>query len=142
METGLALYNIAVVCSCRDKGAIIEERLKQCLDHVEAAFYYDQSISCSGMACMYCIIAISNKYTGSGLELVEAVGLVIVGHFSLDGQLKKEHYTEKHHNMFVVENRRELFHQLMKLFSYTGQTVVEIVTETCYSGKKVKHDVQ
>ena len=78
----------------------------------------------------------TNKYTGSGLELVEAVGLVVVGHFSLDGQLKKVHYTEKHH-MFVVENRRELFLKLMKLFSYTGQTVVEIVTETCYSGKKV-----
>ena len=74
--------------------------------------------------------------------MVKAVGLVVVGRFSLYGQLKKEHYTEKHHNMFVVENRHELFHKLMKLFSYTGQTVVEIVTETCCSGKKVKHDVQ
>ena len=89
-----------------------------------------------------CTITVSNKSTGSGLEFVEAVGLVIIGHFSLDGQLKKEHYTEKHHNMFVVENRCELLRKLMKLFSYTGQTVVEIVTETSYSGKNVIHTVE
>ena len=74
--------------------------------------------------------------------MVEAAGLIIIGHFSLDGQLKKEHYTEKHHDMFVVENRCELLHKLMKLFSYTGQTVVEIVTETSYSGKNIIHTVE
>ena len=41
------------------------------------------------------------KYTGGGLELVDAVGVVVIGHFSLDGQLKKEHYTQKHHNMLL-----------------------------------------
>ena len=81
------------------------------------------------------------KYTGGGLELVDAVGVVVIGHFSLDGQLKKEHYTQKHHNMFIIENRRELTHELMNLFSFTGQTVVEIVTETHYSGTNAMHFV-
>ena len=47
--TGLALYNVAVVCPRRDKCAVIVEGLKQCLDHVETVFYYDKSTSCSGI---------------------------------------------------------------------------------------------
>ena len=31
-------------------------------------------------------------------ELVDAVGMIIVGHFSINGELQKEHYTRKHHN--------------------------------------------
>ena len=51
-ETGLTLYNVAIVCCSRDKGEAIEDALKQCLDHVETAFYYDQSVSCSGTVCV------------------------------------------------------------------------------------------
>ena len=47
VESGIALYNVAVVCFL-DKGALIEDVMKQCIDHVETAFFYDQSISCSG----------------------------------------------------------------------------------------------
>ena len=43
----LSHFNIAIVCS-RIQGPIVEEALKQCIDHVEIAYYYDQSISCSG----------------------------------------------------------------------------------------------
>ena len=74
---------------------------------------------------------------GGGLRLVEAVGIVVVGHFSLDGQLKREHFTERHHNMFVTENRCSLMNKLVNLLSFTSQTVVEIITELCYSGKTI-----
>lgn len=39
---------------------------------------------------------------GNGYELVEAVGAIVIGHFSIDGELKKEHFTSRHHNMLVV----------------------------------------
>lgn len=65
------------------------------------------------------------------------MGLVVIGHFSLDGQLKNEHYAERHHNMFVAENRCNLMHQIIDLLSFTGQTIVEIVTEPRFSGKVV-----
>jgi len=76
-------------------------------------------------------------YEGAGLELVEAVGLVVIGHFSLDGQLKKEHCAERHHYMLVAENRCNLMHQLIDLLSFTDQTIVEIITELRCSGKGV-----
>ena len=68
---------------------------------------------------------------GGGFGLVDAVGLVVLGHFSLDGQLKKEHYTEKHHNMFIFDDKKsELMWKIIELLSFTGQTVLEIVTCT------------
>jgi len=32
-------------------------------------------------------------YVGTGYELVDATGVIIVGHFSIDGQLKRDHFT-------------------------------------------------
>ena len=66
---------------------------------------------------------------GGGYELVDAVGLVVFGHFSIDGQLKKEHFTEKHHNIFVVVDKRELISKIIELLSFTGQTILDIVTD-------------
>ena len=45
----MSLFNIIVVCSCGEQVPVVEETLKQCLDHVELAYFYDQSISCSGL---------------------------------------------------------------------------------------------
>ena len=67
---------------------------------------------------------------GGGFELVDAVGIVVLGHFSIDGQLKKEHFTEKHHNIIVVDNKRELMGKIIELLSFTGQTVLDIITCT------------
>lgn len=107
--------DIAIVCSLHTQAPIVEVALRQCIDHVETAFYYNQSVSCSG----------------GGFGLVDAVGLVVLGHFSLDGQLKKEHYTEKHHNMFIFDDKKsELMWKIIELLSFTGQTVLEIVTCT------------
>ena len=38
VESGIVLYNVAVVCFL-DKGALIEDVMKQCIDHVETAFF-------------------------------------------------------------------------------------------------------
>ena len=61
---------------------------------------------------------------------MDAVGLVVLGHFSIDGQMKKEHFTGKHHNMFVVDNKEELMDNIIQLLSFTGQTVLDIITMT------------
>ena len=55
-------------------------------------------------------------YVGTGYELVDATGVIIVGHFSIDGQLKKDHFTTRHHNMIVVSSREELMEKIIMLF--------------------------
>ena len=75
------------------------------------------------------IIIIIANLAGAGFELVDAVGLVVLGHFAIDGQLKKEHYTERHHNMFVVEDKKELMDEIIELFSFTGHTVLDLITD-------------
>ena len=47
------------------------------------------------MACSFIV--------GGRFGLVDAVGLVVLGQFSLNRPLKKEHYTEKHHNIFIFK---------------------------------------
>jgi len=40
---------------------------------------------------MYNVISKSlHTYVGTGYELVDATGVIIVGHFSIDGQLKRD----------------------------------------------------
>ena len=67
--------------------------------------------------------------TGSSFQLVEATGVIIVGHFSIDGELKKEHYSAKHHNMIVVEGKNKLIEEIIELLSFPGQTVLHLVTK-------------
>ena len=57
---------------------------------------------------------------GGGFELVDAVGVIVLGHFSIDGQLKKEHYTRKQHNIFIVQNKKELRDEIIELLSFPG----------------------
>ena len=52
-----------------------------------------------------------------------------MGHFSVDGELKKEHYTAKHHNMLVVQGRKELIEEIIELLSFPGQSVLHLVTD-------------
>lgn len=68
-------------------------------------------------------------HTGSSFQLVEATGVIIVGHFSIDGELKKEHYSAKHHNMLVVQGRNKLIEEIIELLSFPGQTVLHLVTK-------------
>ena len=63
-----------------------------------------------------------------GLELVDATGVIVVGHFSIDGELKKEHYTKRHHNMFVIEGEEDLIKEVVGPFSFPGQTILHIAT--------------
>ena len=68
-------------------------------------------------------------YTGSSFQLVEATGVIIVGHFSIDGELRKEHYSAKHHNMLVVQGRNKLIEEIIELLSFPGHTVLHLVTK-------------
>ena len=70
---------------------------------------------------------------GSGHQLVEATGVMIVGHFSIDGQLKKEHYSKKHHDMLVIKGKEKLMDEIFELLSFPGQTILHLVT-TLHSG--------
>ena len=69
-------------------------------------------------------------YIGSGYELVNAVGIIVVGHFSINGELQKEHYTRKHHNIFVADNKRGIMEEIIEVFSFPGQTVADIIADT------------
>ena len=62
-----------------------------------------------------------------------------MGHFSIDDQLKRDHYTEWHHNMFVVSGREELMEKIVLLFSFSGQTVLQLITDEHESGN---HNMQ
>ena len=73
---------------------------------------------------------------GSGFQLVDAVGVVVLGHFSIDGQVRKEHFSKRHHNIFVVDNKQKLQENIIELLSFPGNTTMEIIVETDqYSGK-------
>ena len=78
------------------------------------------------MSYHFCLLI---SHTGSSFELVEATGVIVVGHFSVDGELKKEHYTAKHHNMLVVQGRKELIEEIIELLSFPGQSVLHLVTD-------------
>lgn len=55
--------------------------------------------------------------------------MIIVGHFSIDGEMKKEHYSAKHHNMLVVQGKNNLVEEIIGLLSFPGQTILHLVTE-------------
>ena len=61
--------------------------------------------------------------------MVEATGVIVVGHFSIDGELKQDHYTSRHHNMIVVSSREEMMEKVILLLSYSGQTVLQLVAD-------------
>lgn len=68
-------------------------------------------------------------HAGNSFQLVEATGVIIVGHFSIDGELKKEHYSVKHHNMLVVQGRSKLIEETIELLSFPGQNILHLVTK-------------
>ena len=57
-----------------------------------------------------------------------------MGHFSLYGELKKEHYAKKHHDMLIVKGKEALMDELFELLSIPGQTVLHLVT-SLHSGE-------
>jgi len=73
---------------------------------------------------------------GNGFQLVDAVGVVVLGHFSIDDQVGKEHFAKRHHNIFVVDNKQELRENIIELLSFPGNTIIGIIVEMDqYSGK-------
>ena len=79
------------------------------------------------------IVCITSMYiystTGSSYQLVKATSVMVVGHFSIDGQLKKEHYLAKHHNMIVVEGKNKLIEEVIELLSFPSQIILHLVTK-------------
>ena len=45
--------------------------------------------------------------------MVDAIGVSVVGHFSIDGELKQDYCTSRHHNMIMVSNREELMEKVI-----------------------------
>ena len=80
-------------------------------------------------------------YVGAGYELIDATGVIIVGHFSIDGQLKEGHYTTRHHNMVVVSSREELMEKIVLLLSYSGQTVLQLIVNEHELGEHIDVDM-
>ena len=69
--------------------------------------------------------------------MVPAIGGIAVGYFSIDGQLKPEHYNSNtvHHNVFVAEASDNdsglplsLMSELIEFFSFSRQTVLDIMS--------------
>ena len=54
--------------------------------------------------------------------LVNSMSAIVIGHFSMDGKLKADHYsiTKERHNTSTVN----LFKQLIETFSFEGHTVL------------------
>ena len=72
--------------------------------------------------------------------MIPSVGAVAIGHFSIDGTLKKDHFNRGLGNcvpnMFIIDETTdevppvELMSQLVEVLTYPGQTVVD----TTYNG--------
>ena len=69
-----------------------------------------------------------HSHTGNGFQLVEATGIIVVGHFSIDGELKKEHYSTKNHNMLVVKGKMKLMEEIIGVLTFPGQCVLHLIT--------------
>ena len=50
---------------------------------------------------------------------------IVIGHGSYDGQLHPEHVNGTHGNIFRYEDRTDLKKQLVQLFSFDAQTVID-----------------
>ena len=67
--------------------------------------------------------------------MVQSVGAVVIGHFSVDGALKRDHFNRTLGrcitNMFIVEEISSngppvgLMTQIVEILTYPGQTVVD-----------------
>ena len=69
--------------------------------------------------------------------MVYATGIIIISHFSIDGQLKEGHYTTRHHNMVLVSGREESMEMIVLLLSYAGQTVLQLMVDEHESGEHI-----
>jgi len=74
--------------------------------------------------------SLHDDYIGSGFELVDAVGVIVINHFSIDGQVRKEHFTKKHHNMFIVDKKQKLRESIIEHLSFPGSMVMEVIRPT------------
>ena len=57
--------------------------------------------------------------------------VVVIGHWAQDGQLHRDSpCSEGHHNVFVFESHEDLMKDLIALFTFEGQTVVDGLTDS------------
>ena len=112
--------------------------MDECYEHTDIFYWYNKTISTTGvcacmsikmltkLVCMYLFVIL----TGSS-KVVDSLCPLVVGHFSVDGSLKEDHYNFKAvHNVIVVDAEpalENLFVQIIEMFSFTGQMVVEAI---------------
>lgn len=60
-----------------------------------------------------------------GVCLMPVLESIVIGHWSYDGQLHPEHINGTHGNIFRYEDRTDLKKQLVQLFSFDAQTVID-----------------
>ena len=49
--------------------------------------------------------------------------------------MTKEHFSERHHNIFVIDSKEKLREDIIELLSFPGNRIMEIVAEiNQYSG--------
>lgn len=66
--------------------------------------------------------------------MVDSLLPIVVGHFSVDGSLKDDHFNFKNTNNVIVVDEEStgtpeaLLLELIKMFSFSGQTIIDITT--------------
>lgn len=77
---------------------------------------------------------------GIAQGLVQSVGAIVIGHFSMDGKLKADHFnfTSAIRNMFIIDAPIEvgcsrsvpvaLLQDVIEKFSYSGHMVLSAMT--------------
>ena len=49
----------------------------------------------------------------------------VIGHWATDGTFHSDHINGVHHNVFPYKDKSDLKRQIIQLFTYDGQTVVD-----------------
>ena len=70
------------------------------------------------------------KLSGISREFIPSVRVVVIGHFSLDGELKDEQYCiPPMHNIFLSRCEEDLLKNIISKLSHDGQVVLDAVSE-------------
>lgn len=135
----LTVFNCVVLCSISKMDMVVEE-MKRCYDNVDRAYWNNPFMSSSGNI-LFNVASITTftliNITGVSLGMLSSVGGIVIGHFSVDGKLKPNHFIFRQPipNLFQVEEKNstnppsDLFKVLVETFSFTGQTVLDSMTE-------------
>ena len=144
-DNPLTTFNCIALCSISQMDMVVTE-MKRCYDNVERGYWSWSSSPTSSIGSykptLRLKIVITYNFTaciGSSPGLFSAVNGIVIGHFSVDGKLKQNHYNFRQviPNLFQVEGKSSgstnppshLYQTLVERFSFTGQTILDTMTE-------------